>query len=801
MTTTALVATGVVRTNSLDFLDHVFALYAARVPFVMLSDAGQARQLPGIRVDRCITPKERTGWFIDHHPIETGDAIAQITYTSGTEGRAKGIVLTHDNLADATRRLIDAMQITPDICEYVGVPATYSFGLARYRAISAVGGKAYMPPRGFDPLEFARMLAAGQINALSVVPSLLRLILASPEITPELGQRLRWMEIGSQPMSREEKLAVRAMFPKARIVQHYGLTEASRTSFLQISDVAEARLGSVGRPMEGTEIGFDDLGRIRIRGPHVARARIEADGLHSLLDADGWLQTNDLGHMRDGDLYFDGRADDLINCAGVKIMPDHLEAALHGRLAPDLALSVARIPDPERGDGVLIAYEGDPQKADDIRRVADRALREMGVSAGSSLKVMPVDRIPRTETGKVQRKCVTEQYLASVPAAAPTRGAPGDVTDVRSLFEHEFPGRTIRDDDTFESLGGDSLHYINFSIAFERRFGALPDKWEKLTAAQLHKHASATPKSGWLPLETVTLTRSFFIICILGLHSQAFVYSSNWGAAYFLVLLAGYSVARFQLPEVIRTGSVRTLLGTAISVAIPTIMVIAILDVLTRHFNLMQLLLISNFLDPYSIHTFLFYFVEFYVQLFVLTAMLFAIPSVRSVFAKQPLYSSIIVLFVMIGFDHALDHIWNTNYNFHRTPWHYAWPFLVGIVIANANDFPSRLLALTVSLIAILIQWGFTSAAAYVASGCVLILFVRAIRLPAPAKLVIAQIGSASMFIFLCHEPTIRFVTTIFGEPHPWISLVMSMVVGITGMQVYNYLERRFFMSRSGKEA
>ena len=798
MTNTPLVATGVVRTNSLDFLDHVFALYAAHVPLVMLSDATQAGTLPGITIDRCIQPEARTGWFTARHAVEDGTGIAQVSYTSGTEGKPKGIVLTHANLADATRRIIDAMQMTSDIREYVGVPATYSFGLARFRAISAVGGQAYMPQRGFDPMEFARMLAAGQVNALSAVPSLLRLLLAAPEIMAAAGPRLLWMEIGSQPMTADEKLAIRTMFPNARIVQHYGLTEASRSTFLQISEVAADRLGSVGRPVGHTEIGLDETGRIRIRGPHVAAHRIDADGLHSLLDAEGWLQTNDLGHMVDGDLYFDGRADDLINCGGVKIVPDQLESILRTRLGPDTALAVARIPDAERGDGVLVAVEGDRQQADAIRQIADTALRDMGIAAGSALRVLSVDRLPRTETGKVQRKQLAEAFLAqdaaATPAPQPTSAA--TVTDVRALFRHEFPGQTIRDEDTFETLGGDSLHYIKFSIAFEKRFGALPEKWETLTAAQLQSHVAKTPKSSWLPLETVTLTRSFFILCILGLHTNAFIYSSNWGAAYFLIMLAGYSVARFQLPEVVRTGSVRTLFGTIASVAIPTIMVIAVLEAATQEFNLLQLLLISNFLDPSSMHMFLFYFVEFYVQLLLLTALLFSIPKVRAVFSRQPMYSAIAVLALVIAIDHGLDQIWNMDYNYHRTPWHYAWPFVVGIIIANANDFQSRLLALTVSLIAILIQWQITSAAFYVAGGCLLILFVRSIRLPAPAKLIIANIASASMFIYLCHETTIQIVNKSFGEPHPWISLILSVVIGITGMQIYSFLERRFLEAR-----
>lgn len=169
------------------------------------------------------------------HTAFTDEMPAQISYTSGTEGQPKGILLTYANLTDAAERIIEQMQMTADIREYVGVPATFSFGMARYRAISAVGGHSYLPPRGFDPLELARMLTAGQVNALSVVPTLFRVLLAEPTVIGEAGKHLRWMEIGSQHMTADEKRYVRELFPNALIVQHYGLTEASRSTFLQVT--------------------------------------------------------------------------------------------------------------------------------------------------------------------------------------------------------------------------------------------------------------------------------------------------------------------------------------------------------------------------------------------------------------------------------------------------------------------------------------------------------------------------------------------------------------------------------------
>ncbi|UIY32604.1 fatty acid--CoA ligase family protein (plasmid) [Neorhizobium galegae] len=320
-------------------------------------DESVASALTGIDIARCIVPEQGSGWFTERHPLIHDNRPAQVTYTSGTEGKPKGIVLTYSNLADAAERIIEQMGLTARTREYVGVPVIYSFGIARVRAVSAVGGQCFLPPRGFDPLEFARMLRSGEVNALSAVPTLLRLILQAPDVIRDAGKKLLWLEIGSQYMTGAEKREVRALFPNARIVQHYGLTEASRTTFLRISDVPDDLLESVGRPVGKTEVDISSEGLIRIRGPHVASWRFDGDQLLDLKGPEGWLETSDLGHMKDGYLYYDGRADDMINSGGVKIEPNMLEARISQLVGQLGNIVVAKVPDALRGDGVLVAAE------------------------------------------------------------------------------------------------------------------------------------------------------------------------------------------------------------------------------------------------------------------------------------------------------------------------------------------------------------------------------------------------------------------------------------------------------------
>ncbi|MGC4028020.1 MAG: AMP-binding protein [Steroidobacteraceae bacterium] len=784
-------ATAIVARNSLSYVELVLELNATHQPLVAVASEAAARDLGGITVERVVVPEERSGWYERHHPLIHLDEPAQVAYTSGTEGKPKGIVLTYANLADAAERIIAVMGLDAGVREYVGVPATYSFGMGRFRAISAVGGRAYLPPRGFDPLELARMLAAGEVNSLAAVPTLLRILLASPEVIGNAGAKLRWMEIGSQYMSAQEKLAIRAMFPNARIVQHYGLTEASRTTFLEISDVPAERLESVGRATGGTHVRITDDGRVQIRGPHVARWRIDSEGLHALQDAEGWLLTNDLGHFEDGYLHYDGRADDLINIGGIKVLPDLLEGRIRGLIGQGTKLAVARVPDPLRGDGVLVVAEPGDADSSRIRTAASTALREFGVEAGNALHVNMVEAIPRTATGKAQRRLITEQFRAEQPLAAPAQPDAADDHSVLAFFQRSFPDHTVTPEDSFETLGGDSLQYIRFSMDFERRFGTPPSHWEGMSVAQLQAGMAGRKKSFWRRLESSIFTRAMFMTFIVALHVDAFIYSRNWGAAYFLVLLAGYSVVRFQLPEINRSGRVSTILGTVLRVAIPTILVVALLQLAARTFELKPLLLISNFFDPSQYKIVTYYFVEFYIQLLLLAALLFSFPAVRTQFNRQPMLSALVLLAVVEIINFVMGRFWNTTYIFDRTPQNYAWAFVCGMVIASARSFPARTIAMLTVVAATWIKWGPSSAMYWVDGGTALLLFVPEFYVPAPIKILAGEIAGASMFIFLSHWHVHTVVTRLFGHEMPWVSLVAALAVGIVFARCYLWMENR----------
>lgn len=537
--------------NSLDFIRQAFRCYDEGRLFAVLKEGMELSAYPGLEGAERLEVVPEHGWGrFEHHPI-LSDAPAQIVFTSGTEGRPKAVVLSHRNLAVSVARLNAALGLDAGVREYIGVPVTFSFGLGRARAVAAAGGAFYLPER-FDPMEIRAMLEAGEINAISAVPSLWRIVLANPAAMGEAGARVRWIEIGSQYMSRAEKEAMKRLFPNARIVQHYGLTEASRTTFLDITATEGEALESVGVPTGGVEVRIGDDGAICIRGEHVALGLLDAAGaIAPVTDDSGWLRTSDRGAWRDGALWYLGRLDDQINVAGVKLAAEAVERDIRDLVGAAGEFAVTSIPDAMRGDGVLLALTpgiGDRRAL--LVAAAELGLKRQGVNQPGVLRVMEVAALPATETGKIRRRDLRDLYAAqggagpetapgtgAAPAAATAPLSPGEARVV-AAWQAVVGKVAIPADRAFYDVGGDSLSAVQLGMVMEGQFSraAIRATFEGRTvrevAALESEDGSGAPADAGpadLPEATVktwaiNATRGLMVLSVL---------LSHWGPGLF----------------------------------------------------------------------------------------------------------------------------------------------------------------------------------------------------------------------------------------------------------------------------
>jgi acyl-CoA synthetase (AMP-forming)/AMP-acid ligase II len=434
---------------------------------LVIAEPGGAAQ---ITVDRHIRVRQGGGWIEQEFRPDDSELIAQIVSTSGTTGPPKAMAHSRRAISDVVRRLLEAMEMDQTVREYVGVPITFSFGLGRVRAVAAAGGACYLPEL-FRPDEIAEMLQRNEINALSAVPTMLRVLLANPSIIGTAGPKLKWLEIGSQYMSADEKRAIRELFPRACILQHYGLTEASRSTFLRIDAEDDDVLESVGRPFGKTRVRIGAGRRIEVSGPHLASGRV-VDGELNLISDNGWLRTADLGELRGAHLFYLGRADDVVNLSGIKVSVEHLERELARDLPANFPFAIVALPDALRGQRLGLGCA--TADLEPLKRAAAAALERLGLGP-ADLSIAHVDEIPRTPTGKVRRSDLADLIgQAALADSSPITDHPENdhlaarEREIAGLWQEALGVERVGRNDTFFDLGGDSLSAVTVTLRAEQ---------------------------------------------------------------------------------------------------------------------------------------------------------------------------------------------------------------------------------------------------------------------------------------------------------------------------------------------
>jgi long-chain acyl-CoA synthetase len=342
--------------------------------------------------------------------------LAALMYTGGTTGRAKGVMLSHENLWLAGRSGNDAGHVEGVTRGLTALPLSHAFGLL----VTAVGLHAREPPtsvlmRWFQAPSWLALAQEHQVQIAAVVPSMLRLLLAEPIEEHDLSA-LRYVASGGAPLPPETEKEFRRRVPGVEIREGYGLTETS--ALVSTNPPGRARPGSVGLPVPGTEVRIVDaddhvmpqgeVGEICCRSQCVMLGYWHAPELTADAMRGGWLHTGDMGYLdADGYLYVVDRKKDLIIRGGFNVFPRDVEEALLEHPAVAEAAVVGR-PDEVLGEEVVAFVSLQPGaelKAEEL--VAYAKERIGGYKYPREIHVR--GSLPLTPVGKVNRKALREQ--------------------------------------------------------------------------------------------------------------------------------------------------------------------------------------------------------------------------------------------------------------------------------------------------------------------------------------------------------------------------------------------------------
>jgi fatty-acyl-CoA synthase len=353
------------------------------------------------------------------HEVQ-GDDLAFLMYTSGTTGRPKGAMLSHQNLVVNTTNWLYEVGARTDDVWLSGLPLFHIGGLNGILPFLLLGALAVIEPSGgFDPVLSIARLAEHDVSMCFFVPTQWQEICSHPAVGSVDSERLRVAMWGASqaPLPTLELLA--ATFPAVEIVNAFGQTEmSSNTCFLRGED-AIRKMGSVGRPAlgvearivdtDGADVGQGEVGEIVYRGPTVMQGYHGKPEATAEAFAGGWFHSGDLVREDDdGFIYVVDRLKDMLISGGENVYPAEVERALveHPAVAE---VAVVGVPHPRWVETPLAVVVAEPG-AEVTEEELIEYCRERLAGYKKPSAVVFVDVLPRNAAGKVLKRHLRATY-------------------------------------------------------------------------------------------------------------------------------------------------------------------------------------------------------------------------------------------------------------------------------------------------------------------------------------------------------------------------------------------------------
>lgn len=346
------------------------------------------------------------------------DDIAAILYTSGTTGRSKGAMLSHENLASNALTLHKLWGFEPGDVLLHALPIYHVHGLfVALHCAMLNGSKVWFLPK-FDLKTVMALLPRSSV--MMGVPTFYVRLLDDPDFTRDLCSGMRLFIAGSAPLLAETFDAFEARTGQ-RILERYGMTEAGMiTSNPYETSGGERLAGTVGYALpavtarvcddSGTEMPRGETGVLEISGPNVFKGYWRnPEKTADEFRGNGFFITGDMSRMdEDGRITIVGRAKDLVISGGFNVYPKEVEGEIDD-MDGVIESAVIGVPHPDFGEGVtavVVTEKGADLTPDDvIGHLAERLAKFK-----QPKRVFFVDELPRNAMGKVQKKTLREQY-------------------------------------------------------------------------------------------------------------------------------------------------------------------------------------------------------------------------------------------------------------------------------------------------------------------------------------------------------------------------------------------------------
>ncbi|WP_243386108.1 long-chain-fatty-acid--CoA ligase [Bacillus kexueae] len=353
-------------------------------------------------------------------PIDIEEDVAILQYTGGTTGFPKGVMLTHNNLVSNTKMcsvwLHDCKRGEESILGII--PFFHVYGMTAIMNMSIMEGyKMILIPK-FDVPTVLKSIQKQKPTLFPGAPTIYIGLLNHEHLKKYDLSSIKYCISGSAPLPVE----VQQKFEKetgGKLVEGYGLSEASPITHSNLLHSTNGKKGSIGIPWPNTDsaiysfekgeiAGPNEYGEIIVKGPQVMKGYWNNEEETSAVIRDGWLYTGDVGYMdEDGYFYIVDRKKDMIIAGGFNIYPREIEEILYEHEKIQEAV-VAGVPDPYRGETVkayIVLKEGMQATEEELDQFCRQHLAAYKVPRIYEFR----KELPKTAVGKILRRQLIEE--------------------------------------------------------------------------------------------------------------------------------------------------------------------------------------------------------------------------------------------------------------------------------------------------------------------------------------------------------------------------------------------------------
>jgi malonyl-CoA/methylmalonyl-CoA synthetase len=348
--------------------------------------------------------------------VRGNDDLAAILYTSGTTGRSKGAMLSHDNLASNSQTLVDYWRFTDKDVLIHALPIYHTHGLfvGSNVTLFARASMIFLPK--FDPDAIMKQMARATV--LMGVPTFYTRLLQNPALSRETTRHMRLFVSGSAPLLADTHREWSACTGHA-VLERYGMTETNMNTSNPYD--GERVPGAVGLPLPGVSVRVTDpetgkalasetIGMIEVKGPNVFKGywRMPEKTKSEFRD-DGFFITGDLGKIDErGYVHILGRGKDLVISGGFNVYPKEIETEIDA-MPGVVESAVIGVPHADFGEGVTAVVVRHPGAEVDEATVL-KGLEGRLAKFKMPKRVFVVGELPRNTMGKVQKNVLRDTY-------------------------------------------------------------------------------------------------------------------------------------------------------------------------------------------------------------------------------------------------------------------------------------------------------------------------------------------------------------------------------------------------------